>query len=302
MYTLDQLRGFVAVAEERNFSRAADRLGMTQPPLSRLVRKLEGELRVELFARTHRGAQLTTAGRVFLDEARRILGLAEAAPLRARGVAAGTAGTVRIGFTAMTALTVLGGWARAVGEHLPGVDLILTEMVTADQVEAVLAGQIDVGLARGVNPSEILAARLVHSEPLVLAVPAGHPLTRLGRPPVLADVAEHHIVTYAPVEARYLYEVVVAAFSDAGLTPHYVQHVSQVHSVLALVDAGVGVGLVPTSATALRLPSLTYLEPSGLAERKVQAQCVWRRDNTNPALKQVLLLGEGHWRVARARR
>ncbi|WP_127130239.1 LysR family transcriptional regulator [Georgenia sp. SYP-B2076] len=290
MYTLEQVRGFVAVAEEEHFGRAADRLQMTQPPLSRQVQKLEREIGVPLFERTHRGVRLTPGGRVFLDEARRLLGLAEAAPLLARSASTGTAGAVRIGFTAVAALTVLGYWARAAGKHLPDVDLILTEMVTREQVDALLAGDIDVGLGRGIPRVDVLAARRVHAESLILAVPSDHPLTALGRIPLLADIGTHDVVTYAPSEARYLHELVVAAFAGAGITPRYVQHVTQVNSVLSLVDAGVGVALVPASAAALRLPGLTFLPVAGMPPNTVQAHCVWRRDNDNPALASLLQL------------
>ncbi|CAM3651538.1 LysR family transcriptional regulator [Occultella aeris] len=286
MYTLDQLVGFVAVAEEGSFAGAADRLRMTQPPLSRQVRKLERDVGVELLVRHHRGARPTPAGRVFLDEARRLLARAESARLRARSAADGTTGTVRIAFTAVSAMTVLGPWASTLAAQLPDVDLILTEMVTGEQVEALLAGEIDVGLARDPARTEPLTARPVASESMVLAVPTGHPLT--GLRPTLADVAAHPLVTYAPAQARYLYETVAGVFRDANLTPRYVQHVAQVNSVLALVGAGLGVALVPSSVVTLQLPSVTYLEVSDMPEHAVQVHCVWRSDNDNPALARAL--------------
>ncbi|WP_163542223.1 LysR family transcriptional regulator [Occultella kanbiaonis] len=286
MYTLDQLVGFVAVAEEGSFAGAADRLRMTQPPLSRQVRKLERDVGVELLVRHHRGARPTPAGRVFLEEARRLLARAETARLRARSAADGTTGTVRIAFTAVAAMTVLGPWASTLAEQLPDVDLILTEMVTGEQVEALLAGEIDVGLARGPARTEPLTARPVASESMVLAVPKGHPLTRLR--PTLSDVAAYPLVTYAPARARYLYETVAGVFRDANLTPRYVQHVAQVNSVLALVGAGLGVALVPSSVATLQLPSVTYLEVSDMPDHAVQVHCVWRSDNDNPALARAL--------------
>jgi DNA-binding transcriptional LysR family regulator len=290
MYTLEQLRGFVAVAEEGNFGRAADRLNITQPPLSRQVQKLEREIGVELFERTHRGVRLTTGGQVFLDEARRLLALADAAPLRARSVARGAAGAMRIGFTAVTALTVLGDWLRAAGQHMPGVDLDLREMVSGAQVEALLAGDLDVGIARGVPRSELLDVRLVHAESLLLAAPRDHPLTTLGRPPRVADLAGHDIVTYSPVEARYLHDLVVAVFADDGITPRYVQQVNQVNSVLAIVDAGMGVALVPESAAVFQRPGLVYLPLADITASTVRAHGVWRHDNANPALSALLRL------------
>ncbi|KAB2343671.1 LysR family transcriptional regulator [Actinomadura rudentiformis] len=288
MYTLDQLRGFVAVAEEGHFGRAAERLRMTQPPLSRQIQKLERAVGVTLLERSAHGAAPTPAGRAFLAEARRLLSQADAAVLVARRSAQGTSGTVRIAFTAVSALAVLGQWIAAAREHLPDVDLMLTEMVTRAQVDALLAGEIDVGLARGVPRSDVLSARLVYAEPLVLAVPRGHPLAELGRRPRLADIAAHELVTYAPIEARYLYELVITVFRDAGVMPRYVQQMGQVHSLLALVDAGVGAALVPRSASVLRLPNLEFLDVDGLAPDLVEVHSVWRTGNDAPALHALL--------------
>jgi DNA-binding transcriptional LysR family regulator len=282
------LQDFVAVAEEGNVGRAAVRLQMTQPPLSRQIQRLERSIGIVLFARTPTGVTLTPAGRVFLDEARRVLHLAAAAPLLARRVAAGTAGSIRIGFTAVSALTVLGHWIAVAAEHLPELDLVLHEMVTHAQLEALLAGEIEIGLVRQVPRSEILTSRLVHTDTLVLAAPRGHPLTAVGRPLRLADVAEHDVVTYSPVEAWYFYELVVAAFQRAAVTPRYVQHISQVHTVLAVVNAGLGVALVPRSASALRLANLTFLDVEDVQENAVGLQCVWRVNNENPALATLL--------------
>jgi DNA-binding transcriptional LysR family regulator len=287
-YTLDQLRGFVAVAEESHFGRAAERLRMTQPPLSRQVQRLERAVGFDLFLRTPRGAELTPAGRIFLEEARRLLSSADTAPLRARRVAAGTAGTIRIGFTAVSALTVLGRWIAVAAAELPGVDLVLSEMVTHAQLDALLAGEIEVGLVRQVPRSDLLASRLVATDSLILAAPRGHTLTALGRRPTLADIAEHDVVTYSPSEAWYFYELVVAAFQGARLSPRYVQHISQVHTVLSVVNAGLGVALVPSSATALNLANLSFADVEDLPGDTVELHAVWRHRHGNPALDTLL--------------
>ncbi|APU16546.1 MULTISPECIES: LysR family transcriptional regulator [Actinoalloteichus] len=289
-FTLDQLRGFVAVVEEAHFGRAAARLRMTQPPLSRQVQKLERSLGVELLVRAARAVIPTQAGEAFLAEARRILSLVDAAPLAAQHAAEGTTGVLRIGFTAVSAQTVLGSWIKTAAVHLPAVRLTLTEMVTRDQVEALLAGELSVGLARGVTPTDVLSVRRVHAESLILACPGDHPLTRLGRPPRLADVAEHAVITYSPVEARYLHELIITVFRNAGVEPRYVQRVGQVQSLLALVDAGLGVALVPRSSSRLRLPNLAFTEIAGLAPDLVEAHCVWRSDHDDPALDALLRL------------
>ncbi|GAB2597209.1 LysR substrate-binding domain-containing protein [Streptomyces capparidis] len=289
-FTLEQLRGFVAVAEEGHFGRAAARLRITQPPLSRQVRKLERCLEVELLVRTPHGVLLTAAGQAFLPEARRILSLADAAPATARNAARGLTGSLSVSFTALSAMTVLGDWTRIINEHLPHVELTLTEMVTRDQVEAVLAGDVHIGLVRGVSPTDLLSLRLVHTESLVLACPRNHPLIELGRPPSPREIGRYDIVTYLPVGSRYLHELVVSVFRQARVEPRWVQRVGQVHSLLALVNAGIGVGLVPRTATRLRLPNLAFAEIDGTGPDLVETHCVWRTRHGNPVLDELLRL------------
>ncbi|MFK4041475.1 LysR family transcriptional regulator [Nonomuraea wenchangensis] len=148
MFTLDQIRAFVAVAEELHFGRAAERLRMTQPPLSRHIQKLERAIGVTLLERDNRRVILTEAGRGFLEDARHMLSLVETAGDRARRIAAGASGTLRLGFTAVSAISVLGGLLRLLAERLPEVDVILHEQVTARQLDGILRGELDLGLAR----------------------------------------------------------------------------------------------------------------------------------------------------------
>jgi len=286
-YTLEQVRGFVAVAEEGHFGRAAERLMMTQPPLSRQVQKLEREVGVTLFRRTSRGTELTLAGQAFLVEARRLLNQVEAAPLTARRVSAGTTGSVRMGFTMIGSLNVLGQWVRQAQVNLPGVEVVLSEMVTSDQVQALLAHELDLGLLRGQPRPEVLKSRLIHSEQLVLAVPADHPLAT-AESVTLQDVARYPLITYSPAQARYFYELVIATFQEAGLSPTYVQYVNQVSTILTLVDAGVGAGMVPESVSSLKLPHVRYRSVAGLLPLQVELFASWRRDNDNPALATML--------------
>src|SRR3712207_612532 len=147
-FTLEQLKGFVAVADELHFGRAAERLSMTQPPLSRQIQKLERSVGAQLLERDNRRVALTAAGEVFLVEARRLLALADAAPEVARRVSSGSSGLVRIGFTAASTYGTLGRLLNEVARELPDVDVDLAEMVTREQVAALLGEDIDLGLAR----------------------------------------------------------------------------------------------------------------------------------------------------------
>jgi DNA-binding transcriptional LysR family regulator len=288
MYTLDQLQGFIAVAEEKSFGKAAKRLQMTQPPLSRQIQRLERTIGFALLTRTSRSVNLTPAGSVFLEEARRIMRLAEAAPLRAHRVARGSAGRVKVGFTAVAALNVFGEWIKHLHVSHPDIDVDLTEMVTSAQVDALQANELDVGLIRGAANSPVLESRLVHAEPLVVAVPTTHGLAALGRKPTLSEIAAYPIVTYGPDPARYFHELVVSTFHGAGLAPYYAQYVTQVSSQLVLVEAGIGISLVPRSAARLNPRSIAFLEVEDIPEDQVELHGAWRRDNKNPVLPAVL--------------
>src|SRR5919206_4230100 len=146
MFDLNQLRCFVTVAEELHFGRAAARLNMTQPPLSRQIQVLEHIIDAPLLERTSRSVRLTPAGRTFLPEARRILRLAESAVASTKRIARGEAGSIAIGFTAASGYSFLPRLITASRSRFPDVDLVLKEMVTADQLEALAAHRIDVGL------------------------------------------------------------------------------------------------------------------------------------------------------------
>src|SRR6476620_5937738 len=151
MFDLNQLRCFVTVAEELHFGRAAARLNMTQPPLSRQIQVLEHIVEASLLDRTSRSVRLTPAGRSFLPEARRILKLAESASQVARRIALGKTGSIKIGFTATSAYGFMPDLVAACRTRLPEVDFSLKEMVSGDQFEALATGQIDAGLLRQIG-------------------------------------------------------------------------------------------------------------------------------------------------------
>ena len=285
MFELSQLRCFAAVAEELHFGRAAARLNMTQPPLSRQVQLLEHALGVGLFERTSRSVKLTPAGRAFHAEARRILDLAEGAGLAAKRVARGEAGSVTIGFTAAASYGFLPRLIAAARAEMPEVDLALKEMVTADQTEALSSGRIDLGLLRPpIDRRGGAEAVCVARERLMLAVPRGHALAA-GREAAIRDLDRQPLIMYSPVEGRYFYDLLAGLFQAAGVAPDHVQHISQAHTMLALVGAGIGVALVPEAARSLRFEGVV-LRPLRLpAKAAAELFAVWGRDNKNPALQ-----------------
>ncbi|MEU4312387.1 LysR substrate-binding domain-containing protein [Nocardia sp. NPDC024068] len=287
MFTLNQLESFVAVAETLHYGRAAERLSISQPPLSRRIQLLERELRVELFDRTGRAVRLTTAGQAFLGDARRILGLSEQAALTVRRVPEGEIGTVSMGFTASSAHSVLDAFVAAARTRLPGVDLVLRERVSGTQLEELRAGELDLVLVRPPVRGSELSHHPLHREPLLAAIPTGHPLATRESIPHVRDFDDEPFVMYSPAEARYFYEVLVGVFRGAGIAPRYVQHLSQVHTILALVRAGLGLALVPRAAEAFGLDGVVLRPVEGIEGEPVELVAAWRADDDNPALHAV---------------
>lgn len=287
MFEFNQLRGFVAVAETLHFGRAAQRLNMTQPPLSRQIQLLEHDLGVTLFERTSRSVHLTAAGRAFLQEARQMLRLAEGATVSARRVAEGLAGSVTLGFTAGSSYGFLPRLVSLAMKMLPDVDLVLREMTTARQMEALAAGRLDAGLVRLPVDRHGHELICVLREPLVLAVPAAHPMAS-GAPPRLSDLDGVPFImcaTDSPTEGRYFHDLISSLFRAENIAPRFVQHVSQVHAMIALVSGGMGVALVPHSAGALLAKGVVLRELCPAPVIPAELHLVWRQAYDNPALR-----------------
>lgn len=289
MFTLDQVRSFVAVAEELHFGRAADRLRMTQPPLSRQIQKLERELNSALLERGSRGVTLTRAGETFLDEARRLLAISDQAPAKTRRVAEGRAGVLRIGFTAASAFGVLGELLGTLGRELPELDIELSELVTADQLALLAHDELDLALARPPVDPDVFGSRLLHSESLRIAVPDTMDLGHPGDPVTPEDLQDVPIIMHSPTRARYFYDL---AIRNVPVQHQNVVHtVSQILTMMSLVASGRGVAFVPASADYLHIDGVHLQELSDSREQ-VELHAVWHHDHRNPAISRVLDLLE----------
>ncbi|GAB2666905.1 LysR substrate-binding domain-containing protein [Kribbella swartbergensis] len=293
-FSLDQLSAFVAVAEELHFGRAAERLNMTQPPLSRQVQKLERAVGVRLLERDNRRVVLTEAGRAFLTEARRLLTLVGTAGDLARRIDQGAAGTLRLGFTATSAIRTLGPLLRRMSEELPGVDVILHERVTAAQLEGLLRGELDLGLGRPPFDARMLESRVVFREPLCAVVPGNHRLATLGRPLAPADFADEKVIGYSPRQARYFHDLTVGFLGASH--PRIEQRVQQILTVILLVATGRGVAFVPASARGLGVEGVAYCDLDVPGE-PVELHAIWHRESTNPVLQRVLTMLPKHHEI-----
>ncbi|NBC35339.1 LysR family transcriptional regulator [Novosphingobium sp. FSY-8] len=285
MFELIQLRCFVAVAEELHFGRAALRLNMSQPPLSRHIQVLERILQVQLFNRSSRSVRLTASGKAFLPEAQRIVHMADSALVTARAAAAGQQGLVTIGFTAASLYRYVPALIGALQAQLPDVQMLLRESVSGDLVEGLLRDSLDLAILRPPVRREGFACRHIASEPLVVCSPASVPPEE--RPRRLGDFDGRPFVMYSPDKSRYFHELVAGLLTSAGAQPSVTQHLTQIHSILVMVGAGHGFALVPESACQLRPVGVEFspLEDVGPV---VELYAAWRADHANPALTPVL--------------
>jgi DNA-binding transcriptional LysR family regulator len=289
IFEFSQLRCFVAAAEELHFGRAAARLNMTQPPLSRQIQLLERAVGVALLERTSRTVRVTPAGRAFLIEARRILKLSESAALKAWRIAAGKAGSLSVGFTAVSGYNFLPKLIRLMRSQMPSVDLALKEMVSGEQIEGLLTGRIDFGLFRPPIDRRELGALRILEEPLVAAISSDDP--RAKKPSLrLEDFDKTPFIMYSTDGARYFHDLVTVLLNRAQVNPTNVQYVTQIHSMLALVSAGLGAAIVPAAAQSLHFEGVTFRVIKTKPECPVELYLAWRKDSDNAVLGQFLEL------------
>lgn len=290
-FELRQLCCFVAVAEELHFGRAAMRMNMTQPPLSRNIQLLEHALGVRLLERSNRIVKLTPAGRVFLLEARRILHLTEGSTLAVRRMASGEAGTISLGFTASSGYSYLPRLLLQRSARTPNINMVLREMVGTDQIGSLLTGVIDVGLMRAPVKSSGFMNLKVASERLVAALPIGDP--RLAEVSLrLSDFDRQPLILFAQEGARHFHDLLERLFAQEGIAPVTIQSLSQIHSMLALVRAGMGTAIVPEAAQSLHFDDVYFRPIVTTPPDPVELYAVWKTDNENPAMKPFLNLLE----------
>jgi len=285
---LRHLRYFVAVAEEGHITRAAERLGIQQPPLSQQIRALETEIDVQLFRRKPRGVELTPAGSALLGEARAILARVGEAVAATRRAARGEAGRIGIGFTSSASFHPFVPRAiRAFRERHPLVELTLEESGTTELVEALRAQAIDAAFVRSpVGESADLTVRPLLDEPMVAALPNGHRLSTDGGPLPLAALAGETFVLYRRPVGPGLHDAIIAACDRAGFSPRIGQEAPRMLSTLSLVAAGLGVTLVPQSMSRLEAASVVYRALDPAAQLLAPLNLAYRRGETAAAVRR----------------
>ncbi|MDM0069126.1 LysR family transcriptional regulator [Variovorax sp. J31P207] len=281
---LNSLRYFAVLAEELHFGRAADRLAITQPPLSLAIKALEEELGVRLLLRSSKHVELTPAGSAFLEEARQILDRVARASSIALAVASGSRGRLDVGMAGSLVYRGVPAIVQRFDTDAHGIELILHEMSTAEQLQGLLHGQLDAGFLNAfVVPPQLRSLPLVDDE-FVLCLPAAHRYA--GAEAVdLGDLCEERFVMFSRDVSPANYDNVIAIFSRAGVHPKTVHAARQWLTIVAMVAEGLGVSLVPRSLARSRVDNVRFVPFTG-ASAITPALLVWNPARTSPALEK----------------
>jgi DNA-binding transcriptional LysR family regulator len=256
---LRRLRYLVTVAEEGHITRAAERLGIQQPPLTRQIRSLEDELGERLFERLPRGVKPTEAGRAVVEEARALLDRAERLADVAHRAARGERGRLAVGYTSSGAFhPFVAQQIRAFRAAAPGVQLELAEDGTPELVRGLEDERLDAAFVRSGGPLEGLRVEPLLSEPMVAALPSDHPLAG-SRDIALKDLAAETFVFYRRPTGPGLHDAIVAACLRAGFSPTVAQEAPRMSSTLGLVAAGLGVSIVPASMQRMNVEGVVFI-------------------------------------------
>lgn len=281
MLDLVQLRSFVAVATELHFGRAAIRLNMTQPPLSRQIRLLEEQVGAQLFERSSQRVTLTPAGRAFLPQAQALLSHAGAIEASMRQGEAGVEGTVRLGFFGTAAFQLLPRIMAAAARHFPRIAFQLREMNAVGQMNAFSFGELDLGIVRPIEHPPGLDVQVLMHERMLLALPHGHAMARGTLR--LAALTNQPFIGFS-TDAPYLHQFQQTLFQTLGIRPNELHRLAHSPAILSLVRAGLGLAIVPEQAR-LAAPEGIEFRPLP-AEHKALTHLVMRA-NAPPAVQRV---------------
>jgi len=282
---LGDLQALLVLAETLHFGRAADRLHVSQPALSKRIRRMEGRIGGPLLVRGYRDVQLTEAGRLLASRGRHLIAEASAALTLTERAARGEAGLLRIGFGIASILGLLPDVVLRFRRTHPDVQIHLRDMSTPDQIDALVNGAIDVGFIRHRAADDRLHMRHVLDERLVAVLgPHSRWRARAG----LRSVASEPFIILSRTRSASFYDHVLSVCAAAGFTPRIVQEADELFTVVSLVRAGLGISLVPRSAALMRLPGVRFHE-LGIPEAAWNIALAWHRDSDRVPLVQRFL-------------
>ncbi len=284
---LRHLKNFIAVAEELSIGRAALRLHISQPPLTRQIQQLEADVGAQLLLRTPRGVELTDAGRAFVAEARNILALAEQATERAHKIGLGELGRIDVGIFGSGIFGIIPKMLLAYRQAYPGVNIVLHSMNKGEQVAALRQHRLNVGFNRLLQDAPDIESEVILMEPLYLAVNRNHPLSR-ERAVAWRELAHHPLVLFPSGMRPSFIDWVFELCRQDGFQPEVVQEVGDAVHGVALVATGFGLCIVPESATNLKLPGVVYRPLRRTPPPQVDLSCIYRCHDQSPILRSFL--------------
>ena len=299
---LRQMRYFLALAEERNFTRAAERLHMAQPPLTRQIRALEDDLGTPLFLRTAKGVDLTEAGTALLEEVPNLLALAQRARERTQRAGQGLAGRLDVGTFGSGVLDVIPRMLARFHAERPDVRIVLHNQTKAEQIEALRERRIAIGFNRLVPPESDLVVETVLRERMVVALPERHALAVNKKRLRLPDLDDQPMILYPNLPMPGMAQRVAGAFVREGVRLRIEQEVEDVLTATALVSGGFGLCITTESSMNLRLPGVAYLALDCDSLRDIELACLYRKGDASPVLAAFLEVVHAFARQRRTRR
>lgn len=281
-----QLRYFVVVAEELHFSRAAVRLHMSQPPLSQQIKALEEELGVTLLVRNKREVKLTDAGEVFLEECRRLIEQLQSAIDVTVRAAGGDTGVLRVGVSTSAVFHVMPEVLGRLRTHFPGIELVVRDMGSSDQIRAVSKDRLDIGIIHESLNVESLQYIPLFSDPFVLAVPEAHPLA--GQAAVrLVDLRNERFISFSREAAPSLYDSLILACSKSGFEPKISHTARHALTIFQMVRLELGIAFVPQSFAHSQTPGVRYVQLDPVPQG-VRIGAIWNPKTPSALVQNVV--------------
>ncbi|EOZ99314.1 als operon regulatory protein AlsR, putative [Indibacter alkaliphilus LW1] len=285
---LRHLEYFRAVAEELNFGRAAERLFISQPGLSRQIKQMEEILEVQLFERTKRKVELTAAGQFLKAEVDYIFNHLELTKTQIKEIAAGNIGELRVGFLGSAAHTVIPELLVKISQTFPRIQTSLEELSNAMQIEMLEKDKLDLGFVRLARVPESLEMKMVHQDTFSVVLPLGHPLTEEGFKHV-GQLKDENFILFSQDYSSIYYDKIMSICEDRGFSPRITHKSVHALTIFKLVEAGLGVAIVPTSLKQGYDLKVKFIEMDKI-KQKTELYAVWKKGNRNAALGKVLRL------------
>lgn len=282
---IKQLRYFIAVAEELSFVRAANRLHMSQPPLSQQIKALEDEIGVQLLHRTKRDVSLTDAGKRLLTDGRAIVEQVRLAAEAAVRTATGEVGALRIGMVNSALFHVMPLILERMREHYPAVQIEISDIGSQDQIRAIEEGGMDIGVIHAAATGSGIEKHAIFSEPFSVVLPVGHPMA--GKPDLtLSDLSDELFIAFSRQLSPSLFDAFIASCLEAGFSPKIRHHARQVSSIMQMVHCGLGISFVPSSFQKCGFDGVEF-RPMTASTGRVNMFAVWRAKNASELVKRI---------------